>query len=271
MARLAGARRLPGQGRRPPRDRPSHRLTHAADAPRHRAHDVEREVRHLVDHEAEFALIDQRELARFLDTGGRATGRAVDHGHEPDRLVRPADLDHLVADHHLEHAGLHDIHAGARVALRKHDAARGIGHARPGALGKHAHVDLVAIHCYLAVPGLASGDTSYARIPRGCASFHPAGGSTILGQLRQCDTPDPRPNEAGGYAMLRTGGLAIALLAGLWPGPTGSARADEWPSRPVKIVVAYAPGGSTDQFGRLMAVELSAVFRQQFFVENRPG
>src|SRR5262245_8544045 len=33
-------------------------------------HDVEREVRHLVDHEAEFALIDQREFARLLDTRG---------------------------------------------------------------------------------------------------------------------------------------------------------------------------------------------------------
>ena len=47
--------------------------------------------------------------------------------------------------------------------------------------------------------------------------------------------------------------------------------ADEWPSRPVKIVVAFAPGGSADQFGRLMAAELSAAFKQQFFVENRRG
>ena len=71
--------------------------------------------------------------------------------------------------------------------------------------------------------------------------------------------------------MLRTGGLAIALVAVLWLGSAAGARADEWPSRPVKIVVAFAPGGSADQFGRLMAVELSAAFKQQFFVENRPG
>ena len=45
----------------------AHRLAHAADAPRHRAHDVEREIRHLVDHEAELALVDERELARLLD------------------------------------------------------------------------------------------------------------------------------------------------------------------------------------------------------------
>src|SRR5262249_2581741 len=101
----------------------SHRLTHAADAPRHGAHDVEREVRHLVDHEAEFALIDQGEFARLLDASGRASRRAVDHRHESDRLVWPANLDHLVADHHLDYAGLHDVHARARIALVEDDAS----------------------------------------------------------------------------------------------------------------------------------------------------
>jgi tripartite-type tricarboxylate transporter receptor subunit TctC len=71
--------------------------------------------------------------------------------------------------------------------------------------------------------------------------------------------------------MLRMGGLAIALLTAFWLWPSSYAHADDWPSRPVKIVVAFAPGGSADQFGRLIAAELSAVFKQQFFVENRPG
>jgi tripartite-type tricarboxylate transporter receptor subunit TctC len=39
----------------------------------------------------------------------------------------------------------------------------------------------------------------------------------------------------------------------------------------VKIVVAFAPGGSADQLGRLLAAELSVAFRQQFYVENKPG
>src|SRR6202045_424733 len=44
-----------------------------------------------------------------------------------------------------------------------------------------------------------------------------------------------------------------------------------WPSKPVKIVVAFGPGGTADVLGRMMAAELSAAFNQQFYVENRPG
>jgi tripartite-type tricarboxylate transporter receptor subunit TctC len=71
--------------------------------------------------------------------------------------------------------------------------------------------------------------------------------------------------------MLRWGRLATALLAALLVEQPTSLQAQEWPSRPVKIVVAFAPGGSADQFGRLMAAELSSAFKQQFFIENRPG
>jgi tripartite-type tricarboxylate transporter receptor subunit TctC len=71
--------------------------------------------------------------------------------------------------------------------------------------------------------------------------------------------------------MLRMGGLATALFATLALGAATPSHAQDWPSRPVKIVVAFAPGGSADQFGRLIAPELSSAFKQQFFVENRPG
>jgi tripartite-type tricarboxylate transporter receptor subunit TctC len=69
--------------------------------------------------------------------------------------------------------------------------------------------------------------------------------------------------------MLAMGRFATALVAMFWLVAAG--HADDWPSRPVKIVVAFAPGGSADQFGRLMAAELATAFKQQFFIENRPG
>ena len=44
-------------------------------------------------------------------------------------------------------------------------------------------------------------------------------------------------------------GSAVALLAAGTLGLATPVQADDWPSRPVKIVVAFAPGGSADQFG----------------------
>jgi tripartite-type tricarboxylate transporter receptor subunit TctC len=47
--------------------------------------------------------------------------------------------------------------------------------------------------------------------------------------------------------------------------------AQEWPNRPVKVVVPFAAAGTTDRMGRLIAEELSKSFKQQFYVENRTG
>src|SRR5258705_12538615 len=49
------------------------------------------------------------------------------------------------------------------------------------------------------------------------------------------------------------------------------AQAQTWPSRPVRILVPYPPAGGTDIIARVMADNFSKVFKQQFFVENRPG
>ena len=67
--------------------------------------------------------------------------------------------------------------------------------------------------------------------------------------------------------MLRTIAAALGALA-VW---SGGARAQDWPTKPVRIIVPYAPGGSADTLGRIGAEQLSEAFKQQFVVENRPG
>jgi tripartite-type tricarboxylate transporter receptor subunit TctC len=62
-----------------------------------------------------------------------------------------------------------------------------------------------------------------------------------------------------------------ALLAlGLAIAATGS-WADTWPSRPVKMIIPFPPGGTLDTVGRTLAEKLQQQLGQPFVVENRPG
>ncbi len=61
--------------------------------------------------------------------------------------------------------------------------------------------------------------------------------------------------------------LCVVTLAA----PFALAQPAAWPTKPVKIVIAYPPGGSTDIAGRLLAEKLTKNLGQQFVVENRGG
>src|SRR5262245_5711488 len=50
-----------------------------------------------------------------------------------------------------------------------------------------------------------------------------------------------------------------------------AAQSQDWPQRPVRIIVPYAPGGNTDGIARIVAQRLGETFGQQFVVDNRPG
>jgi tripartite-type tricarboxylate transporter receptor subunit TctC len=62
------------------------------------------------------------------------------------------------------------------------------------------------------------------------------------------------------------GFAAAVLLAGALP-----AQAQDYPSRPVKIIVPFAAGGPADNYARFMGQQLQAGLGQNFIVENKPG
>lgn len=66
--------------------------------------------------------------------------------------------------------------------------------------------------------------------------------------------------------LLVTGLAVLGMAAGLQP-----LAAQDYPSRPVRVVVPFAAGAGTDLLGRIVAQELSKHLGQQFVVENKPG
>jgi tripartite-type tricarboxylate transporter receptor subunit TctC len=62
--------------------------------------------------------------------------------------------------------------------------------------------------------------------------------------------------------------LSIAVTAALTSTPVV---AQQYPDKPVKIIVSFAPGGATDVVARKLAQKFQEVYKQPFIVENRPG
>ena len=62
-------------------------------------------------------------------------------------------------------------------------------------------------------------------------------------------------------------GLLIGAVAAL----AAPAAAQSWPSKPVKIVVPFGPGGPADIYARILGQELTEALKQQFVIENKAG
>ena len=102
--------------------------------------------------------------------------------------------------------------------------------------------------------------------------FYRDDGSAVRSNRIPAMSADPHYLEAamiGRRALLRS--VAQAGVVWLGIGPTASARADSYPSHPVRWVVPYTAGGATDVLSRLICQRLSERLGQPFIVENKPG
>lgn len=80
-------------------------------------------------------------------------------------------------------------------------------------------------------------------------------------------SPNPSRLPLRPFRLAATLACAIVLAAAATP----QATAQSFPSRPVKLVIPFPPGGSLDNVGRLIAQKLSETWGQQVVIENKPG
>src|ERR1700722_8970013 len=84
-----------------------------------------------------------------------------------------------------------------------------------------------------------------------------------------------RPARVEGNAVMwrrQTAAIAACLMVvGATQAAHAQTSAPTWPTRTVKVVVPYAPGGVTDTMARLTADRLGKMLGQTFFIENRSG
>ncbi|WP_313696768.1 tripartite tricarboxylate transporter substrate binding protein [Achromobacter sp.] len=84
-----------------------------------------------------------------------------------------------------------------------------------------------------------------------------------------CKSQPHHPAATDRRRVLKNVMFAALAAAGLAAGPAHGA--DNWPSKPIKIIVPYTPGGSTDIVTRIVMEKLGPRLNQTIVVENRPG
>jgi len=88
--------------------------------------------------------------------------------------------------------------------------------------------------------------------------------------MRSRDDTDSSPPGHRSSQRAHRRRIVVALAAALTL-VAAPARAQDYPTRPVRIVVPFAPGGSADVFGRFIAQRLQESMGQNFIIDNRPG
>jgi len=65
--------------------------------------------------------------------------------------------------------------------------------------------------------------------------------------------------------------VSMTLVAGFAAGPAAGAAGDNYPARPIRIVVPFTPGGSNDLVGRVLSQKFHEAWGQSVIIDNRPG
>lgn len=71
--------------------------------------------------------------------------------------------------------------------------------------------------------------------------------------------------------LIRTLSRCFVVAISIFASQAGASAPDDYPNRPIKMVLPYAPGGGTDNFARLIAPRMGEYLGQSVVVENRPG
>src|SRR5262249_29140913 len=132
--------------------------------------------------------------------------------------------------------------------------------------GSRKPVLLAPVHC--APKALSTPSTS------NCPSLHHCErGSPMKNRKREICTSGSVRDEDGQppHLLGRRNFLHLAAGAAALPLAPHVARAQAYPSRPVRWIVGYAAGGGNDITARLMGQWLTERLGQQFVIENRPG
>ena len=66
-------------------------------------------------------------------------------------------------------------------------------------------------------------------------------------------------------------GAALALVIAAFIGLAAPVPAQDYPTRPIRVLIAFPPGGPTDFVGRLLADKMSILLGQRVYIENKPG
>lgn len=72
-------------------------------------------------------------------------------------------------------------------------------------------------------------------------------------------------------SLLQAGAAGVVAALSSLPVAALAQAAADWPQKPIRLVVPYAPGGSSDTLGRMIAKHLGEAFKQPVVVENRGG